>query len=157
MPVNNEITGRNAFSTWKIIFRKPYSIFIRSLPPPAARYPEAGMGPHYRCGAGTEKACRSNVLAALDHSSSSQGGPCRRARRAVHCQADGGRDGPEVPQNHREVDTMSTGNAEMNAAIRPVNAGAGFKMHRRFVEYRAGRDALDIWSSARAHAKLFIT
>jgi hypothetical protein len=59
--------------------------------------------------------------------------------------------------NHREVDTMSTGNAGMNAAIRPVNAGAGFKMHRRFVEYQAGRDALDIWSSERAHAKLFIT
>jgi hypothetical protein len=63
----------------------------------------------------------------------------------------------QVPQNHREVDTMSTGNAGMNAAMRAVNAGAGFKMHRRFVEYQAGRDALDIWSSARAHAKLFIT
>jgi hypothetical protein len=63
----------------------------------------------------------------------------------------------QVRQNHREVDTMSTGNAEMNAAMRPVSAGAGFKMHWRFLEYQAGRDALDIWSSARAHAKLFIT
>ena len=63
----------------------------------------------------------------------------------------------QVRENHPEVDTMSTGNAEMNAAMRPINAGAGFKMHRRFVEYQAGRDAFDIWSSARAHAKLFIT
>jgi hypothetical protein len=63
----------------------------------------------------------------------------------------------QVRENHREIDTMSTGNAGMNAAMRPVNAGASFKMHRRFVEYQAGRDALDIWSSARAHAKLFIT
>jgi hypothetical protein len=63
----------------------------------------------------------------------------------------------QVDENHPEVDTMSTGNAEMNAAMRSINARAGFKMHRRFVEYQAGRDAPDLWSSAREHAKLFIT
>jgi GNAT superfamily N-acetyltransferase len=63
----------------------------------------------------------------------------------------------QIRENHPKVDTMSTGNAEMNAAMRSINARVGFKMHRRFVEYQAGRDALDLWSSARAHAKLFIT
>ena len=43
------------------------------------------------------------------------------------------------------------------SAERDFNARAGFKMHRQFVEYQAGRDALDLWSSPRAHAKLFIT
>jgi hypothetical protein len=43
MTVNNAITSRNAFSTRKILYRNPYSIFICSLPPPIARYPEAGM------------------------------------------------------------------------------------------------------------------
>jgi hypothetical protein len=59
-------------------------------------------------------------------------------------------------ENHPEIEAMSTGNGEMNAAMRSINARAGFKMHRQFVEYQAGRDALDLWSSARAHAKLFI-
>ncbi len=63
----------------------------------------------------------------------------------------------QVHENHPEVEAMSTGNGEMNAAMRSINARVGFKMHRQFVEYQAGRDALDLWSSARAHAKLFIT
>ena len=63
----------------------------------------------------------------------------------------------QVHESHPEVDAMSTGNAEMNAAMRSINARVGFRVHRRFVEYQAGRDALDLWSSARAHAKLFIT
>lgn len=63
----------------------------------------------------------------------------------------------QVRENHPEVEAMSTGNAEMNATMRSINARVGFKMHRQFVEYQVARDALDLWSSARAHAKLFIT
>jgi GNAT superfamily N-acetyltransferase len=63
----------------------------------------------------------------------------------------------QVRQNHPEVEAMGTGNGEMNVTMRSINARAGFKMHRQFVEYQAGRDALDLWSSARAPAKLFIT
>jgi hypothetical protein len=42
-------------------------------------------------------------------------------------------------------------------AMRSINTRAGFKMHRRLVEYQVTRDTLDLWSSARAHSKLFIT
>ena len=63
----------------------------------------------------------------------------------------------QIRENHPEVEAMSTGNGEMNVTMRSINARVGFKMHRQFVEYQAGRDALDLWSSPRAHAKLFIT
>ena len=52
---------------------------------------------------------------------------------------------------------MGAGNAEMKAAMRSIDARVGFKLHRHFVEYQAGRDALDIWSSRWTHRDLFIT
>ena len=63
----------------------------------------------------------------------------------------------QVRECHPEALTMSTGNGEMNATMRSINVRAGFKVHRRFVEYQVSRDALDLWSSARTHPKLFIT
>jgi GNAT superfamily N-acetyltransferase len=63
----------------------------------------------------------------------------------------------QIHENHPEVEAMSTGNAEMNAAMRSINVRAGFKVHRQFVEYQVTRDALDLWSSAQARAELFIT
>ncbi len=63
----------------------------------------------------------------------------------------------QVRENHPEVEAMNTVNAETNTAMRSINMRAGFKPHRHFVEYQAGRDALDLWSSARARSKLIIT
>jgi GNAT superfamily N-acetyltransferase len=63
----------------------------------------------------------------------------------------------QVRESHPEAEAMDTVNAETNAAMRGINTRAGFKVHRRFVEYQAGRDALDLWSSVRARSKLFIT
>ncbi len=63
----------------------------------------------------------------------------------------------QVRESHPEAEEMGTVNAETNAAMRGINTRAGFKVHRRFVEYQAGRDALDLWSSAHARSKLFIT
>ncbi len=58
----------------------------------------------------------------------------------------------QVHDHHPEAEAMRTGNAETNAAMRSINARAGFKEHRRFVEYQVTRDALDAWRTAEGFA-----
>ncbi len=51
----------------------------------------------------------------------------------------------QVHESHPEARIMRTGNGEMNAAMRSINTRAGFKPHRRFVEYQITREKLDRW------------
>jgi GNAT superfamily N-acetyltransferase len=55
----------------------------------------------------------------------------------------------QVHESHPEAEYMCTSNGETNAVMRSVNGRAGFKPHRRFVEYQVTRDALDVWSAGR--------
>jgi GNAT superfamily N-acetyltransferase len=63
----------------------------------------------------------------------------------------------QVRESHPEAEAISTGNAEINVPMRSINTRAGFKVHRRLVEYQVTRDALDLWRTARAYRKLLIT
>lgn len=60
----------------------------------------------------------------------------------------------QVRESHPEIRFMRTGNGETNAAMRSINARAGFKPHRRFVEYQITRDELDHWREGRAKIEL---
>ena len=51
----------------------------------------------------------------------------------------------QVHESHPEAQFMRTGNGETNAAMRSINARAGFMPHRRFVEYQITRERLDLW------------
>ena len=51
----------------------------------------------------------------------------------------------QVHEGHPEAQFMRTGNGETNAAMRSINARAGFMLHRRFVEYQITREKLDLW------------
>ncbi|MBJ7532744.1 hypothetical protein JDN40_01225 [Rhodomicrobium vannielii ATCC 17100] len=51
----------------------------------------------------------------------------------------------QVHESHPETRIARTGNGETNAAMRSINARAGFKPHRRFVEYQITREKLDHW------------
>ena len=51
----------------------------------------------------------------------------------------------QVHESHPEARIMRTGNGETNAAMRLINAHAGFMPHRRFVEYQITREKLDHW------------
>ena len=55
----------------------------------------------------------------------------------------------QVHASHPQAEYMDTGNGEENAAMRGINERAGFRPHRRFVEYQVTRDALDGWSGRR--------
>ena len=37
------------------------------------------------------------------------------------------------------------GNGKSNAAMRSINARAGFRLHRRYIEYQVSREKLDHW------------
>ena len=63
----------------------------------------------------------------------------------------------QVHESHPEAESMGAGNGEMNAAMRSIDARAGFKPHRDLVEYQAGRGALDLWSSRWTRRELFTT
>ena len=51
----------------------------------------------------------------------------------------------QVHESHPGAEIMRTANAETNAVMRAINAQAGFKPHRRFVEYQITRETLDLW------------
>jgi hypothetical protein len=61
----------------------------------------------------------------------------------------------QVREYHREVDTMSTGNAEMNAAMRPVNAGAGFRCIGDSLNIRPD-ETLSIFGVQRGHTPNYL-
>lgn len=50
----------------------------------------------------------------------------------------------QVHESHPEARIIRTGNGETNAVMRSINARAGFKPHRRFVEYQITREKLDL-------------
>ncbi len=56
----------------------------------------------------------------------------------------------QVHENHAEARIVRTGNGETNATMRSINARAGFKPHRRFVEYQITREKLDQWREGQA-------
>jgi GNAT superfamily N-acetyltransferase len=59
----------------------------------------------------------------------------------------------QAHESHPEARIMRTGNSETNAAMRAINARAGFKPHRRFVEYQITRETLDHWREEPLAAK----
>ena len=60
----------------------------------------------------------------------------------------------QVHESHPEAEVMRTGNAETNAVMRAINAKAGFKPHRLFVEYQVTREKLDLWRMELPQGKL---
>ena len=50
-----------------------------------------------------------------------------------------------VRESHPEARILRTGNGESNAAMRSITARAGFKLHRRYIEYQVSREKLDHW------------
>jgi len=60
----------------------------------------------------------------------------------------------QVHESHPEAEIMRTGNAETNAVMRAINARAGFKPHRRLVEYQISREKLDLWRLEFSQRKL---
>jgi GNAT superfamily N-acetyltransferase len=55
----------------------------------------------------------------------------------------------QVRESHPEARIMKTENGETNAAMRSINARAGFKPNRRFVEYQITRETLDRWHKSK--------
>src|SRR5215471_9560189 len=51
----------------------------------------------------------------------------------------------QVHETHPEATVIGTNNAEVNAPILSINAGVGFTVAWRNVDYQVTRDALDEW------------
>jgi GNAT superfamily N-acetyltransferase len=56
----------------------------------------------------------------------------------------------QMRESHPQAEFVRTGNGEENAAMRGINARAGFRPHKQFVEYQVTRDALDAWAARTA-------
>jgi GNAT superfamily N-acetyltransferase len=54
----------------------------------------------------------------------------------------------QVRDSHPEARIMETANGEMNETMRAINVQAGFRPHRRFVQYQVTRDSLDLWRAS---------